>query len=146
MWNPYQCGNTNLLERVQKQAAHWSCGSKWNPVTLSWSKSSEVCLEELIWSSLLLHHQYLSISTLYDILHKHYPLNFSDYCTLSATCTRKHAFAFLPTQSSINAYRYSFFINIYFLWNSIPFHILSSQTVKEFCHSLQLYLFVTVIS
>ena len=81
-----------------------------NPITLSWSKSSEVCLKELLWPTLLLRRQYLSILTLYDMLHKGYPLNFSDYCTLSATRTREHALAFLPTQSSINAYRYSFLL------------------------------------
>lgn len=49
VWNPHQCGNIDLLERVQRQAAHWSCGSQWNPITLSWSKSSEACLTDLSW-------------------------------------------------------------------------------------------------
>ena len=30
-----------------------------------------------------------------------------------------------PAPSSINAFRYSFFINSIFLWNHIPLHILS---------------------
>ena len=48
----YQCGNINLLVRVQRQAAHWSCGSRWNPIALSWSQSSEVCLKELLYGQL----------------------------------------------------------------------------------------------
>ena len=142
VWNPHQRGNIDLLERVQRRAAHWTCGSQWSPVPLSWTRSSEACLGDLLWPTLHLRRQYLSIVTLYDILHKRFPsLNFTDYCTLSGTCTRKHALTILPSQSTINAYRYSFFVNISFLWNSIPFHVLSMSTVKEFRHSLHTYLF-----
>ena len=141
VWNPHQRTNIDLLEKVQRRAACWSCGSQWNPSSLSWSKSSDICLKELLWPTLLLRRQYLSIIALYDILHKLYPLKFSDYCKLSATCTRKHALTILPTQSTINAYRYSFFVNISFLWNSIPFNTLSLSNVKEFRHSLKSYLF-----
>ena len=108
VWNPLQCGNIDLLERVQRGAARCSCGSQWNPVTLSWSKSSEACLTDLSWPSLLLHWQNLSIVALYDILHKCCPLNFTNYCTLSGTCTRKHGFIILPIQLTISAYLYSF--------------------------------------
>ena len=141
VWNPYQLGNISMLERIQRRAARWSCGSRWNPITLSWSKSLEVCLRELLWPTLQLRQQYFSILTLYDILHKRCPLNFSHYCTLSRTSTRTHSLALVPTQSFINAYRYSFFVNIAFLWNSIPFNILSLDSVKEFRHSLGSHLF-----
>ena len=140
MWNPHQHGNIDLLERVQRGAACWSCGSQWNPVTLSWSESSEACLTDLSWPFLLLCRQYLSIVTLYDILHKCCPLNFTNYCTLLETCTRKHPLVILPIQSTISAYRYVF-VNISFLWNSLPFYILSIPVIKEFRHSLQSYFF-----
>ena len=130
-----------MLERIQRRAACWSCGSRWNPITLFWSKSSKVCLRELLWPTLQLCRQYFSILTLYDILHKRYPLNFGHCCTLSRTSTRTHSLALVSTQSSINAYRYSFFVNIAFLWNSIPFNILSLESVKEFRHSLRSHLF-----
>ena len=93
-----KCGiltNVATLPCWKRRAARWSCGSQWNPITLSWSKSSEVCLKELLWPTLLMHRQYLSILTLYDILHKRYSLHFSHYCTLSQTSIRKHALALL---------------------------------------------------
>ena len=99
VWNPHQHGKIDLLERVYKGPARWSCGSQWNPVTLSWSKSSEVCLTDLSWPTLLLRRQYRSIVGLYDIPHKRCPLNFTNCCTLSGTCTRKHALIILPSYS-----------------------------------------------
>ena len=54
VWNLHKRTNIDLLEKVQRRAARWSCGSQWNPSSLSWSKSSEVCLKELLWPTLLL--------------------------------------------------------------------------------------------
>ena len=115
VWNPHHRGNIDSLERVQRRAARWTCGSQWSPVPLSWTRSSEACLSDLSWPTLHMRRQYLSIVTLYDILHKRFPsLNFTDYCTLLGTCTRKHVLSILPSQSTINAYRYPFFENISF--------------------------------
>ena len=102
VWNPHQRGKIDLLERVYIGPARWSCGSQWNPVTLSWSKSSEVCLTDLSWPTLLLRRHYLSIVGLYDIPRKCCPLNFTNCCTLSGTCTRKHALIILPSYSVNN--------------------------------------------
>ena len=141
VWNPYQCGNIAMLERVQRQAARCSCGSQWNPITLSWSKSSKVYLKELLWPTLLLRRQYLSILTLYDILHKRYPLHFSHYCILSETSTRKHAFS-----SSTYCILIFFFVNITFLWNSFHLTYYHYKLLKNSATPSNYIFFVTVSS
>ena len=58
-----------MLEAVllQKRAARWIY-SKWNPNTFTWSKTTEACLQELHWPSLVSMHSYLCIAFLFDLL------------------------------------------------------------------------------
>ena len=60
---------------------------------------------------------------------------------LSNASNRSHPLSIQPIQSSINSYRYSFFVNSPFLWNSIPFAILRIKQSSPFCLSLRCYLF-----
>ena len=111
------------LWRVQRQTAHWSCGSQWNPVTLSWTKSSETCLSDLSWPTLYLHRHYLSIVALYDILHAqkpssnfhwilHYMRNLQLY---KETC-----FYYCIYSVNLQCISILFYCKHLFLWNSIP--------------------------
>ena len=61
---------------------------------------------------------------LYSILNNFTLINFSDYFQLNDSPTRSHPLTILPLLSYINAFRYSFFVNSVFLWNSIPFDML----------------------
>jgi len=119
-------GNTSINKtQIQNRGARWICGSRFFPRTYRWSKSSEECCTELFWPSLSTRWKYLSLIMIYDILHNHVSLQFSDYFTFSSTSTRSHSLSLLCKQSSLNSYRYSFFMNSIFWWNSIPFDILS---------------------
>ena len=112
--------------------------------TYKWSKSSEECCTELSWPSLSTRRKYLSLTIIYDILHHHISLKFSDYFTFSsAASTRSHSLSILCKQSSINSYRYSFFVNSVFWWNSIPFDILSTTRRTTFRRMLYNILFVS---
>ena len=125
VWNPHTNKNCITLERIQSRGARWICGSRFCHHTYRWSKSSEECCKELSWPSLSTRRKYLSLTMIYDILHNHVSLQFSDYFTFSSASTRSHSLSLLCKQSSINSYRYSFFVNSIFWWNSIPFSILS---------------------
>ena len=48
-----------------------------------------------------------------------------DYFQFNSSTTRSHALSIQPVTSTINSYRYSFFVNSVFLWNHVPFNILS---------------------
>ena len=88
VWNPHTVSDKTSLESVQRRAAHWACGSRWSPMQRQWSKSSDVCLQELHWPTLSSRRNYLSVSMMYDILNGRYDsLKFSDYCNFNTSCT-----------------------------------------------------------
>ena len=69
VWNPYTQENILALEKIQNGGgACWVYGSRFNPHTSTWSKSSSDCYHELHWPSLSTRWKYLSIMTII-ILH-----------------------------------------------------------------------------
>ena len=54
----------------------------------------------------------------------------SDYCKLNTSCTRAHSMTLVPPQSTINSYRFSFFVNTAFLWNTVPYDIVTLSAPK----------------
>ena len=49
--------------------------------------------------------------------------------------------AVFEPRSRINSFRYSFFVNIPFLWNTIPYDIVSSTSYAVFKYKLKSFLF-----
>ena len=47
VWFLHTAKNINHLERVQHRAARWASGSRWNPSSYCWTKSTDDCLAEL---------------------------------------------------------------------------------------------------
>ena len=52
VWSPHAVKDVNLLEAVQRRAARWVCGSRWNQTTHSWSIPHDVCYRKLCLPSL----------------------------------------------------------------------------------------------
>ena len=129
MWNPHTARDKSVLEAVQHRAAKCVCGSRWDPSSRRWNKSSGECLDTLHWPTLTQRRNYLSVSTLSDIFHKRTSLKFSNYYSFNASCTRAHELCVVPLQSTINCYWYSFVVNTAFLWNSVPAHILNMNSI-----------------
>ena len=77
---------------------------------------------------------------LYAILNQFTPIKFSDYFQMNNLPTRSHSLTIHLLPSSINAFRYVFFINCVFTWNSIPFDVLSAST-KNVKQRLKCFLF-----
>ena len=119
VWNPFTDKDISMLEKVQRRASRWACGSRWVPHSLAWSKCSDTCLRELGWPLLSTRRNYLSVRLLHDIMHNRYFVKFSEFCTFVSSCTRHHSLAIVPSRSTINAFRYSFFVNVPFIWNTI---------------------------
>ena len=108
--------------------------------TYSWSKSSLTCLHELAWPSLVQRRTYFIVDYLHSILHKMNSFSFHEYFIFNSAPTRSHHLTIRPVHSSINAYRYSFFVNSVFLWNRTPFDILSTTCKYLFRCKLRSYL------
>ena len=140
VWSPHTAHDISLLVAVQRRAARWACGSRWNPLTRRWNKSSDDCLDALCWPTLGSRQDYLSLSMLYDILNKRSSLVYYNYFHKNTNFTGAHELSIVPLQSSINCYQYSFFVNTAFLWNKVPFDILSMKSVVPFrVHSIVLF-------
>ena len=117
--------------------------SCFNHNTLKWSKSSSQCRSELNWPELSTRRNFLSLLTLHDIPHERIALKFSDFFTYSSSCTRSHPFTLYCKSSTVNSFRYSFFINSVFLWNKICTSIASISDRVIFKN--QLYNFLTTL-
>ena len=103
-----------------------------------WSKSYEESLAELHWSTIEQRHSYLSLCQIYKIVNRLDCINFTDYfspCKAPQTrYCKANSLQCMP--SRVNVYRYSFFINAPFIWNSLPVHISSAPTYAAFKSSL----------
>ena len=140
VWNPHTASDKAMLETVQRHAARWVCGSRWSPSTNRWSKSSDVCLQELQWPTLASHRNYLSVSMMYDIMHDQYSsLKLVNYCTFNSSCTRAMS---CSTTIYNKLFQTLFFVNTVFLWNTVLVSVLMISPPKFrpamyllFCHS-----------
>ena len=68
VWSPYTNKNIDLLESVQCRASRWIY-SKWDPLVLKWTKSSDDCIAKLKWPMLEKRREYLSLVTVHFIFH-----------------------------------------------------------------------------
>jgi len=62
-----------------------------------------------------------TISECHSIMHKYFCYHFD----FNTNVTQSHPLTLQTQSSSINALRYSFYMNTPFVWNSIPYKILS---------------------
>ena len=131
-----------MIELVQHRSARW-IKSFYNPVLQKWTKSSDACVSELGWPSLHLRRKYFSVLMIYSIL-KEAPIVFSRYFQFNSLPTRSHPLTLVLPSSSLNAYRHSFFVAAPFLWNTIPFEILSEAKRNIFKFKLRHFRFCMV--
>ena len=111
----------------------------------SWTKSSDQCLNLLGWPSLRkVRRDYLSVNLLYDIINSKITFKFSDFCSFVSSQTRQHSLSIFPLQTTVNSLRHSFFGNVPFIWNKIPFKILSLTDSNAFRRAVKLYFFGTM--
>ena len=69
VWYLHTARDIDRLEAIQRRAARWVCGSRWNPHSHNWSKSSTSCLQDLRWPALHTRQSYFTITQVHDILH-----------------------------------------------------------------------------
>ena len=81
--------------------------SRRNTTSYMWSKSSDLCIDQLKGSSLHAKRSFSSICLAHDILYKRVSIAFSRHFQFSSV-TRTHP---LSLSSYVNLYRFSFFIN-----------------------------------
>jgi len=140
VWSPYTQKDKAVLESVQWRAARW-IKSEYDPCTYQWTKRSDICLEELKWPPLEHRRNYYAVLMLYSILHGLSPISFNEHFQFNSFPTRSHPLTLMIKNSTINVCRYSFFINTPFIWNQIPYGILSKLSSLAFRQQLRLFSF-----
>ena len=144
VWCPHTIKDINLLEAVQRRAARWACNNRWDPVTFTWSVSSEDCYRRLCLPPLCVRRDYLSVCTLQDIRHTN-TISFPTYCTYNIMPTRSHVLTLIPPSSTINARRHSFFVRVCFIRNAVPINILNLDVSPRCLQTFLLTFFVCVL-
>ena len=128
VWSPYLRKDIDRLEKVENRAARW-IGAKWNSSTYQWSKSSELCRSELHWPTLETRRKVLSCCQTFKIIHHMNCIDFDKYFSFTLlSTTRSHSLSLQCKSSRVNAYRHSFFVNSPFIWNSLPFSVVSCNS------------------
>ena len=138
VWSPHYQKDKAKLERVQRRATHWIC-SKWDPLNHCWSKSYDEELNELGWPTISQRHTLLVGSQVYKIVHSLDSIDCSRYFVLRNGRTRSQN-SIVCIQSRINSFRYSFFVNSPFIWNSLPLEVTNSASLYTFKRNLSAFL------
>ena len=139
VWSPHVQRDIETLEHVQRRAAHWIC-SKWDRTNRKWSKTYEEARKELSWPSIRDRHIFLTFCQIFKIIHSLDCINFDSYLSYSSRPSRSHNQTFRCVPSRLNCYRFSFFINAPFLWNSLPPQIVSTESYLLFKSRMRNYL------
>ena len=106
VWNPHTQKNILALEKIQQRDARRVCGSRFSLHTSTWSKSLSDCCHELHWPSLSICRKYLSMTTIYDMLHHHISLEFSSFFTFSTSPTPFPYYVNVPPLIDIDIFFY----------------------------------------
>ena len=127
VWNPHQKKYIQDLEKVQKRAARWVGGVRWDSSTKSWTESYNTTYLKLRWLSLVNRRTYLDCYQTFKIINGLDCISFKDYFKQNKGNLRSNSHNLFIPQSSINAFRYSYFVNATHAWNKLPISVVQSQ-------------------
>ena len=109
VWSPYTNQNIDLLESVLHWGARWAGGSHFDTTQYLWPPSATESCKRLKWYSLATQRDITCLLLAYDIIH-------NNSCIPQCKLRVFSRLSLLRCQSSsINAFRYSYFINVPFI-------------------------------
>ena len=79
VWAPHEQQHINALEKVQKRAARWAIGARWNRQINCWSSPYSESCHDLQWPTVQQCHLLLCQCQTFKIVHDIDCINFSDY-------------------------------------------------------------------
>ena len=134
VWSPHTGYAMNKLENIQRRAARF--------VMSNYSRTSSVTemLNSLKWNSIKSRYEELRLLTFYKIIHNCVSLSLPNDIQPSSRATRGNYLKFVQLQPRIDVYKYSFYPNVIQLWNSLPNHVVSSESFDTFKMTLANYL------
>ena len=125
VWDPHTTTNINLIEAVQRRAARFVKGD------YKTTSSTSKMIRELDWHTLQDRHFNAKLVMVYRIVNHliDIPSSFFHPTNLS---TRGHNLRFLNPFCRIDVYQHSFFPSSIRLWNSLPEHLATADTLEAF--------------
>ena len=132
VWSPHQQKSIDNIEKIQKRAARWIRGTKWNRTNNCWSTAYTELCKNLQWVTLECRRTIAVCRQVYKIIHNMGCIPFDRYFTFKKIPSRSHPFVLYIPVSRINVYRYSFFINAQHLWNKLPTDIVDTYNFNLF--------------
>lgn len=127
VWDPYQKGDINKLEMVQRRAARY--------VTNRFHNTSSVSdmLEHLEWPSLSARRKNARLTMLFKITHGIVAINKDQYLTSQLRPTRhSHTLAYQIHYCRTDSRKHSFFPRTIQDWNSLPQDLVISKSLDSF--------------
>ena len=132
VWNPHQKKYINELVKVQKRAARWVCGVRWDRSINNWTEAYSTPCHKLGWLSLQNRRTYSDCCQTFKIINGLDCIKFRDYFTENNGNRRSNSHSLFISQSRINAFRYSFFVNATHVWNKLPISVVQSPSLNSF--------------
>ena len=140
VWAPHEQKHIDALEKVQRRAARWVSGARWDKQHNSWSTSYSDSCHNLQWLTLHQRRLFLCHCQTFKIIRGMDCIKFTDYFTPKSRPLRSRPYSLSIPQSRINAFRFSYFVNAPFTWNELPPNLIQSSSLPTFKFRLTKFL------
>jgi hypothetical protein len=130
VWSPHTTAIINKIEQVQRRAARF--------VNNDFRRQNSVTemLQKLKWDSLQERRARSQLVMLYKIQHQLVAIPATTYLAPSTRSTRGHDIRYLQPHTRILVYKYSFFLTVVRLWNTLPATVVGSLNLEQFTRDI----------
>jgi len=124
VWDPHHSNDITALDRVQ-----WFAG---RVITHQWQSDHSTLLNSLNWQPLQTRRRLIKLKVCYNILNNYScipPSVFTPH--LYPHLRHSHSKMVLRPNAKTNSHRYSFFIDVMPIWNSLPPDVINSPSLRQ---------------
>ena len=126
VWDPHTTTNINQIEAVQRRAARFVKGD------YKTTSSTSQMMRDLGWPTLQDRRVNAKLVMVYRIVNHLIEIPSSSFFRPTNLSTRGHHLRFLIPFCRIDVYQHSFFPSGIRLWNSLPEHLATADTLEAF--------------
>ncbi|KAK3094409.1 hypothetical protein FSP39_001345 [Pinctada imbricata] len=127
VWDPYQQGHIDMLEKVQRRVARYVMGKYRN------RSSVGEMIQHLGWKSLKSRRKEARLSMMYKIVNNKVAIDPDEYFVKPSRRSRHmHHHAFAVPSATKDSREWSYFLNTIRDWNSLPPDIAASKSLEIF--------------
>ena len=137
VWSPYLKKDIKTLEKVQRRASKCALRNRGHEI------SYEERLKILQWPTLEKRRDYLSLVECYKTIHGLNGLDPSMYFTFASDFRQlrsNHRYKLKSVMAKLNSYKYSFFVRVIPIWNSLPEYVAEAESLMAFKERLRIHL------